>query len=196
MSGQTHGQDPPPALKPGPLGVAGTWRFALEQFHSGLFGFLVRRLRNMQNAEDLSQEVYLRLLRVDEPARVKNPQAYMYRVAVNAVQEFQAREENSPVGFDSELVARLSERTEDESATPERLFEQQTDEYGLQALIRSLPPMQRTVLLMAACQALPHAEIARTLGISVRTMRNHLYRALSSCRQSLQRSTSQTRSRT
>jgi RNA polymerase sigma factor (sigma-70 family) len=196
MSGQTHSPVPASPPKVGRLGVAGAWLAALEQFHSGLFGFLVRRLRNMQNAEDLSQEVYLRLLRVEEPARVRNPQAYMYRVAANAVQEFRAREENSPIGFDSELVARLSERTQDESSTPERLFEQQTDEHGLETLIRRLPPMQRTVLLMATCQSLPHAEIAKALGISVRTMRNHLYRALSSCRRSLQQSASQTRSQT
>lgn len=186
--------DGPPVLRPVSRSAPGrerrrgpgdAWAAALEQFQSGLFGFLIRRMRSRHNAEDLSQEVYLRLLRVDEPGRVRNPLAYMYRVAVNAVQEFRAREESNPVGFDSELVSQLGERTLDESASPERLFEQQTDEYGLQQLIQTLPPMQRTVLLMATCRALPHAHIAKELGISIRTMRNHLYRALATCRQSL-----------
>lgn len=162
-----------------------SWAGALAQFHSSLLAFLLRRMRNLQAAEDLSQEVYLRLLRVQTPDRVKNPQAYMYRVAVNAMQEFRAREDNSPVGFDSELLSQLGERTEDGSPTPEQLVEAQADEYGLEELIKKLPPMQRTVLLMATCQQLPHAEIARQLDISISTMRNHLYRALFSCRQQL-----------
>lgn len=162
-----------------------SWAGALAQFHSSLLGFFLRRMRNLQAAEDLSQEVYLRLLRVQAPDRVKNPQAYMYRVAINAMQEFKAREDNNPVGFDSELVSQLGERTEDGAPTPEQLFEAQTDEYGLEELIKKLPPMQRTVLLMATCQQLPHVEIARQLGISISTMRNHLYRALFSCRQQL-----------
>jgi len=78
------------------------WTQALEQFRLGLARYLAHRLYNAQTAEDLAQEVYLRLLRVANPERVKSPQAYVYRVAANALQEFRAREESSIVTFDSE----------------------------------------------------------------------------------------------
>ncbi len=163
----------------------GGWTAALEQFRAGLQQYLAQRLHHAQNAEELAQEVYLRLLRVESPQRVKSPQAYMYRVAVNALQEFRAREASSPVAFDSERVAQIGEHLSDDSATPETLIDRHTEGRELEKLVAQLPPMQRRVLLMATSQDLPHAQIASTLGISVRTVRNHLYRALHACRQQL-----------
>jgi RNA polymerase sigma-70 factor (ECF subfamily) len=160
----------------------GGWAGGLTQFRVGLYRYLLRCLRNADNAEELAQEVYLRLLRVENPERVQNPQAYMYRVAVNALQEFKAREEASVVAFDSELAARLGERLSDDTASAERLCNEPGEEQALEALIAQLPPMQRKVLLMATCQNLPHAQIAATLGLSINTVRNHLYRALFFCR--------------
>jgi RNA polymerase sigma factor (sigma-70 family) len=161
------------------------WAGALLQFRSGLYAYLAHRLHNAQSAEELAQEVYLRLLRVENPGRVRSPQAYMYRVAMNALQEFRAREEMSPIDFDSERVTRLSEHVSDESAAPDRLIQQQADDRELEGLIAQLPPMQRKVLLMATGQDGSHAEIGEALGISVHTVRNHLYRALFFCRQRL-----------
>lgn len=161
----------------------GGWTGALEQFRGGLQRYLSRRLQHAQNAEELAQEVYLRLLRVENPDRVKSPQAYMYRVALNALQEFRAREEANPVAFDSERVEQMGERLSDDTASPEVLIDRSTESHALEALIARLPPMQQRVLLMATSQDLPHAQIAQLLGISVRTVRNHLYRALHFCRQ-------------
>lgn len=159
------------------------WAGALEQFRAGLQHYLLRRLQHADNAEELAQEVYLRLLRVVDPTRVKSPQAYMYRVAINALQEFKAREDANPVAFDSERLEHLSEQLSDDSAGPELLLERQAENEELEHILIQLPPMQRKVLLMATSQDLPHSEIGRTLGISVRTVRNHLYRALAFCRQ-------------
>lgn len=159
------------------------WAGALEQFRTGLYRYIAQRLHHAESAEELAQEVYLRLLRVEDPARVKSPQAYMYRVAVNALQEFRAREEASVVAFDSERMEQLGERVGDESAAPESLLEQQADDEHLESLLSQLPPMQRKVLLMATSQDMSHAQIGEALGISVNTVRNHLYRALAFCRQ-------------
>jgi RNA polymerase sigma-19 factor, ECF subfamily len=164
---------------------SGGWIEALEQLREGLYRYLAQRLHNAQSAEELAQEVYLRLLRVENPGRVKCPQAYMYRVAVNALQEFRAREDSSPVAFDSALVERLSERAGDESPSHDEWLDTQANERALEGLIAQLPPMQRKVLLMATSQGLPHAQIGEVLGISVRTVRNHLYRALYFCRRQM-----------
>ena len=40
---------------------------AFEQYHAGLHRFLMRRLRSTHHAQDLAQETYLRLLRMDHP---------------------------------------------------------------------------------------------------------------------------------
>ena len=55
----------------------------------------------------------------------------MYRVAVNALQEFRAREEASPIAFDSAIVEKLSEHTRDESDSQDDLIDRQADEREL-----------------------------------------------------------------
>lgn len=161
------------------LGLAS---LAFEQFSAGLYRYLLRRLRNTQNAEDLSQEVYLRLLRTTEPGQVRSPQAYVYRVALNVLCEFQMRQRSSEVSFDSEAMAHVTEELADEAATPETVYEQQVQEARLERVIHELPPMQRAVLRLATQHPLSHAQIAEQLGISVNTMRSHLYKAIDHCR--------------
>ncbi len=92
---------------------------AFEQYHASLHRFLMRRLRSTQNAQDLAQETYLRLLRMDNHELVRKPQAYLYRVASNLVYEFKLRERNAPVAFDSEALEHAAEHpAEIESVEP------------------------------------------------------------------------------
>ncbi len=53
--------------------------------------YLARRLTQRQDAEDLAQEVYLRLLRVDAAKRVQKPVAYIFGIAVPCGRRLQER---------------------------------------------------------------------------------------------------------
>jgi RNA polymerase sigma factor (sigma-70 family) len=165
-----------------PKAPASLAALAFEQFRGGLYRYLLRRLRNAENAEDLSQEVYLRLLRAVDLSQVKCPQAYVYRVAFHVLYEFKLREKSARVAFDSEVVAELADRLPDEAVAPEEAYEDGAQERRLKEVIERLPPMQRAVLRLAAQGDLPHADIAQRLGISVSTVRNHLYQAVRRCR--------------
>jgi len=68
-----------------------------------------RRLRNAAaDTPDLMQEVYLRLLRVDDQDAIRNPQAYLFTVASHVLHQHALRQSSSP---DSEAL--------DRSAPPE-----------------------------------------------------------------------------
>jgi RNA polymerase sigma factor (sigma-70 family) len=165
-----------------PATPAGWTERAFEQFSAGLYRFLLRRLRSAENAEDLSQEVYLRLLRAVQPAQIRFPQAYVYRIALNVLCEFRVRERGGDVTFDSEAAEQATTHLADEAALPEQAYEERAREARLQGVIGELPPMQRAVLRLATQHPLSHAQIAEQLGISVSTMRNHLYKAMDYCR--------------
>jgi RNA polymerase sigma factor (sigma-70 family) len=158
------------------------WVVALAQFRPGLYRYLLRCLRNSADAEELSQEVYLRLLRVDDPRRVKNPQAYMYRVATNAFYEFRARAKINVVSYDSPVVDRLADEVADESPTAERLHAESGDQHAAAEWLAELPAVRRQVVIMAVCKGVSHTEIAATLGLPIHIVRNHLYRGLATCR--------------
>ena len=60
---------------------------AFREHRGRLYQYLRRRLANEEDAQDLAQEAYLRLLRVSRTELVRDPQAYLYRVARNLVYE-------------------------------------------------------------------------------------------------------------
>src|SRR5512134_3489968 len=54
---------------------------------AALQAFFFRRLRTKADAADLAQEVYLRMLRVNDPNTIRNPEAYLFAVAGNLLKE-------------------------------------------------------------------------------------------------------------
>jgi len=149
---------------------------ACEHYHAGLHRFLMRRLRSAHNAQDLAQETYLRLLRVDRTEFVRKPRAYLYRIAANLIYEFRLREQRDPVTFDSEVVEQSEELALDSSShdANERLCQAQE----LEALLAPLPPLYRAAFILRKRDGQSYPEIARTLGISVHTVKKYLARAV------------------
>lgn len=153
-----------------------------EQFGGGLYRYLLSRVSHHQAAEDLAQEVYLRLLRFADQELVQSPENYLYRVAFNVLHEFRLHQRRNPVQFDSTTVAELESMLPDDAPTSEQVYEQHDREDQLEAVLAKLPPMQRAVFLLAVRHDLPHEEIATRLGISLHTVRKYLYRTLHYCR--------------
>jgi RNA polymerase sigma factor (sigma-70 family) len=153
---------------------------AFEQYWLGLHRFLMRRLRSAHNAQDLAQEVYLRLLRVDDTELVRQPQAYLYRIASNLAYEFKLREQKEPVTFDSEVLDHLAEHPLEplSDEVGERLGASQQLEY----VLMQLPPMYRAVFVLRKRDGLSYSEIAKSLGLSVHTVKKYLARAVVQCR--------------
>ncbi|HEU4625439.1 MAG TPA: RNA polymerase sigma factor [Steroidobacteraceae bacterium] len=158
-----------------PLGFVGS---AFEQYHAGLHRFLMRRLRSRQNAQDLAQETYLRLLRMDSHELVRKPQAYLYRIASNLVYEFKLRERNEPVAFDSQALEEAAES----AAHPLDSSETVSHAQQLESILGQLPPLYRAVFLARKRDGMSYAEIARALDISVHTVKKYLARAVAQCR--------------
>lgn len=153
---------------------------ACAEHDAELQRFLMRRLRSAQNAQDLAQEAYLRLLRVERSELVRKPRAYLYRIAANLVYEFQLREQRELVTFDSDALELAAERPrhggeEDES---ERLSLAQQ----LEAVLAQLPPLYRAVFVLRKRDGLSYTEIAERLEISVHTVKKYLARAVAQCR--------------
>lgn len=153
---------------------------AFEQFDKGLQRFLMRRLQSTENAQDLAQEAYLRLLHLERGEFVRKPQAYLYRIASNLVYEFRLRERNRPIMFDSEAFDHVAECTAEPLAT--EASDRMEIEQQLESILAELPPLYRAVLVLRKRDGLSYLEIARTLDISVHTVKKYLARAVARCR--------------
>jgi RNA polymerase sigma factor (sigma-70 family) len=153
-------------------------KLAFERYRGGLQRYLMRRLDHAQNAQDLAQEVYLRLLRVDSADLVRQPQAYMYRIAAHVVYEFRLREEREKecLTIDSEALTELAERVADLSRND--VWRQMNTERELGRVLSQLPAIDQAIIVLQKCDGLSYAQVAQKLGISVHTVKKYLFRAL------------------
>ena len=150
-----------------------------EQYHAELHRFLMRRLRSTHEAQDLAQEAYLRLLRVERAELVRQPRAYLYRIAVNLVTELRLRSRRDPITYDSEA---FSEAAETASAAPADEGERAANAQQIEMLLDQLPPLYRAIFVLRKRDGLSYQEISQQLEISVHTVKKYLARAVARCR--------------
>jgi RNA polymerase sigma factor (sigma-70 family) len=157
--------------------------FAMEQYAAELHAFLVKRLRRRQDADDLLQSIYMRFLQTPHTDLVRQPRAYLYRIATNMISEFNLRKQREPVLYDSDLVAKAVERTP--------LIETASDPFGdrlafqeqLDRIVQQLPATYRAVLLLRVLHGASFQEIGAKFGITEQSARKYLVRAMTLLRQ-------------
>ncbi len=150
---------------------------AFRRYGGELHRYLVRRLRRPQDADDLAQEVFLRLLRLKDVDFVQKPQSYLYGIASHVVHEFhmRAEQEGERLTFDSELLQSVSEHR------PQLLLEDPAERLHIQKqldrALEQLPAMHRTVLLLLKRDGLSYQEAAKATKLSVHTVEKYLFQA-------------------
>jgi RNA polymerase sigma factor (sigma-70 family) len=150
-----------------------------ESSYKELFAFLLRRAKNKQQAQDFSQETYLRLMRVERTDLIEQPKAYLFRIAANLVHEMRIKSDRQ-----SEKNTCSLDGIEDmaSDSDPQSNFEIQKAITDLESILAGLPPIYQSILLMRKRDGLSHGEIAQKLGISIHTVRKYLTRAITECR--------------
>jgi RNA polymerase sigma-70 factor (ECF subfamily) len=128
---------------------------------------LSSRLSRPEDIDDLAQEVYLRLLRAPRPDLIKNPQAYLYRIALNVAQEWRQR---AAQAMDHGGIVEALEAEgdpEDESASLE------LDEAVLE-IIQGLPLTQRSALILHVIDGMTYEQVAEHMGVSRRAVKRYV----------------------
>src|SRR5579862_8442386 len=70
-----------------------------EDCGNDLVRFIAKRLRSAADARDLAHEAYVRLLRVKRGDLIRDPRAYLYRIAANILYEFELKRKADAVGL-------------------------------------------------------------------------------------------------
>lgn len=146
-----------------------------------LLRYLAARLRDGTEADDLAQEAYLRLLRVDDSLLIQNPRGFALRVATHVAYEWGrlSRHRREHVGLEP-----LETREAEQSGPLEHAATLQQLKLLRQAL-DSLSPVRRAVILLHIRDGLTYPQIAAQVGISISMVGKHLALGLGVCRQVL-----------
>src|SRR5690606_34704371 len=124
---------------------------------------------------------WLRLARLHPPATaIQDRQAYILRLAVNVAIDLirKERRHHARCVSDEALLTAIA----DTSPTPETFAVDRDQLRQLAAALAELPAKCCAALLMSRCDGFTHAEIARRLAVSERTVAKYLVNALRHCR--------------
>lgn len=137
-----------------------------------LYRFVYARVQNREEAEDLTQETYLRVLRQRDPSHDPPSLPYLHTVALNLIRDRwrRIRARGARVPLEESLL--LTDDGGD--ATVDRLW--------LETLIDELPDDYRQVIRLRIIAGLSRAETARRMDRSEAAIRGLQYRALQALR--------------
>lgn len=155
---------------------------SLYQAHAHeLHGFARRRV-GRQEAEDVVQDAYLHLLQRGTIAALEHPRAYLFRIAANlAVDAARKSKTRSRYAEDEMEFLGLAAN----AASPEAIVEGVMELRQFRAFLSELPPLCREAFMLNRIDELTHAEIAKRLGVSVRTVDRHMAKAVNHLRRRL-----------
>lgn len=154
----------------------------VQRFRTPLLRYFRRGVRVPEDAEDLTQEVFVRLLRRPDLDQVENIDGFLFVTAANLLKDYyraQARHGGAKVtSIDNVEVETLE-------PNPGQTVEDR-DEIGvLLGAIEDLPPKCRAVFVLFRFEDVPQAEIARRMGITVSMVEKHIAAALVALRKRL-----------
>jgi RNA polymerase sigma factor (sigma-70 family) len=163
-------------MLPGRTDPASTLAGTAFRDHAGdLQRFLARRVSQPQDADDLAQEVFARLLRVRDADLVRNPLSYLLGIATHVVREFRQRKLHERVLFDSDLADDLCDRSE--AVDAQNMAEQIELRQRLDRAIKQLSAAHQLVLLLVKRDGLSYTEAASASGLSVHTIEKYVVEA-------------------
>ncbi len=170
-----------------------TLRQTLAASYDALVRKLTRRLGSADLADDALHDAWLKLEAEPDPAKIRDPFAYVLRVATNEATEVRRREARraAMLGQGGEQGSGSTGRTgleaADEMPDPEQIAIARSEWTALKAAIKGLPARQREIVLAAWGENKSYDEIAVQHGVSVRTIQIEVKRALEHCARQLGR---------
>lgn len=164
-------------------GDAGAFGELIKKYEPWVLNTLFRLLGNKAQAEDLTQEVFLKLFRsLDKYEPRAKVSTYLYTIVSNSFRDALRRKTPQEVlsldqAVDQEDHPGLREIKDPNQKTPEELSENEECARAIRKAVAALPEQQRLALVLSAYNRLSYQEIAEVLGTTKKAVEGLLYRA-------------------
>lgn len=144
--------------------------------HGWLVGLLRRKLGNIDNADDLAQDTFARILTARDTASIREPRAYLTTVATRLMAQYFRRLALERAYLDA--LAALPEETAPSPETRMLVVEALT---AVSRVLDGLSPRVRDIFLLSQLDGLSYAEIGTQFGMSVNAVQKSMIRAFQHC---------------
>ena len=171
-----------PAVRPALEGwVAPTWEQVVRDHSARVYRLAYRLSGNPQDAEDLTQETFVRVFRSLADFSPGTFEGWLHRITTNLFLDMVRR--RARIRFDA--LPEDTERLPGTSPSPEQVYADTHLDPQIQAALDALSPEFRVAVVLCDIEGLTYEEIAATLGIKLGTVRSRIHRGRVQLRQAL-----------
>ena len=172
-------------------GDEASFNYLVGKYHRAIIHFLFRMVQNQAIAEELAQEVFLRVYRSRESYRAEAKfTTWLYRIAtnltVNYLRDTKHERSASAVHMDTpDEETGLAFEVPDSTPTVEEKLLREERMKAIRAHVMELPERQRMAVIMHKYQGLDYREIGEVLKLSESATKSLLFRAYQTLRDKL-----------
>ncbi|MDO5731893.1 RNA polymerase sigma factor SigE [Corynebacterium sphenisci] len=164
-------------------GAMPSWAELVEQHADGVYRLAYRLTGNQHDAEDLTQETFMRVFRSLRSYRPGTFEGWLHRITTNLFLDLvrhrgTIRMEALPEDYD---------RVPGTAPTPEQAWEDANLDPDLEAALAALRPEYRAAVVLCDVVGLTYEEISEVLDVKMGTVRSRIHRARSELREHLRR---------
>ncbi|WP_457623059.1 RNA polymerase sigma factor SigE [Nocardioides secundeburneus] len=168
-------QDPPQQGVP-------TWDEIVERHSDRVYRLAYRLTGNRPDAEDLTQEVFVRVFRSLSSYTPGTFEGWLHRITTNLFLD-QARRKQR-IRFDA-LSDERADRLSSPSPAPDAAYADRTFDDDIETALATLPPDFRVAVVLCDVEGLTYEEIANILGAKLGTVRSRIHRGRAMLRAAL-----------
>lgn len=155
-----------------------------REHNRSLIRFLMNRVRSNEEAADVAQEAYARMLQLDSPGTISYLRAFLFKtaahIAIDRLRSHKAEQRRAERRFLDGVAV----------SPPTEQFIADEEELRLTTgFIQELPPKYREALLLSRFEPLSTSDIASRMGVSERTVQHYIVESLVYIRARLERAT-------
>jgi RNA polymerase sigma-70 factor, ECF subfamily len=160
-----------------------SWEEIVSTHSARVYRLAYRLAGNQHDAEDLTQEVFVRVFRSLSTYTPGTFEGWLHRITTNLFLDMVRRRQR--IRFDA-LADDAAERLPSREPSPAQHFNDTHFDADIQQALDTLAPEFRAAVVLCDIEGLSYEEIAATLGVKLGTVRSRIHRGRSHLRASLQ----------
>src|SRR4051812_6578403 len=162
--------------------VPPTWQEVVEQHSARVYRLAYRLTGNVHDAEDLTQEVFVRVFRSLSSYTPGTFEGWLHRITTNLFLDGVRRKKR--VRFDA-LAEDAHDKLPGREPDPSRVYDDTHLDDDVQAALDALAPQFRAAVVLCDIEGLSYEEVAVTLGVKLGTVRSRIHRGRAQLREAL-----------
>ncbi|MBD3183692.1 sigma-70 family RNA polymerase sigma factor [Candidatus Poribacteria bacterium] len=158
-------------------GDTGAFELLVMRYKDSIFNFTYRFLADYHQAQDLTQETFLRLLKNSERYKSRDKfKPWLYKIAANLCKnEIRNKKRHPKISLDEYI--KIENPIASSYSSPDEAYERKELSHLVKDILASIPEDQRMIILMREYQDLSYEEISSALGCSLGAVKSKIYRA-------------------